>query len=337
MNDLRVLHVIKRLDVVGGAERIVSELVRSSELHHVLVYDGGEPFFALGERSPIRARGLLHALLKIAALRASYDRVHLHLFPSIYLSLFLGRKSIIHEHNTHNRRRGVPVLRFVEQAIYARAGSIIAISEGARRSLGEWIGAIDRIKVVPNFTVDLPHSESAIQSPIPLGCRSILMVASFTEQKRQDLLISAAELLPNDIHLVFAGSGPTLRACKELADSRGLADRVHFLGSVSNVAPLYKHASICALISHWEGFGLVVLEAAKQGKPTVVSDVEGLRDLNSDSRFLFRGGGAHGLARTLLHALDASEDPEVAKASKTLAADFSFSGYLEKLNEIYKI
>lgn len=57
MSSGRTLHIIKRLDVVGGAERIVAELVRTQADHDVLCYGGGDSFYDLGDSTLFRAPG----------------------------------------------------------------------------------------------------------------------------------------------------------------------------------------------------------------------------------------------------------------------------------------
>lgn len=332
-----VLHVVKRLDLLGGAERIIAELVRNNPAHDVLVFGGGESFFDLGKAYPIRARNMAHAIWVCFRLRHQYTNFHLHLFPAIYLSLFLGNRSIIHEHNTHNKRRAIPVFRPIERCVYGRARSIIAISPAVKTALQDWVGTRPLIHVLPNFVATFPD---APQTPkdIPLGTgESILMVARFSAAKRQDLVIRALAHLPARIHVVFAGDGPNLNSCRDLATELGVADRVNFPGSVANVASLYLAADLCVLISHWEGFGLVVLEAAQFGKACVVSDVEGLRDVSPDPRLLFSGDDPKDLADIILKGLNLAKSDNVRRALLEYAKSFGIGEYVVHLNEVYNI
>lgn len=331
----RVLHVIRRLDIAGGAERIVAELVRNEQHYDVLVYKGGDSFFDLGGRNVIRARNIVHALWLCMSLRARYETFHLHLFPSIYFSLFLGKKSIIHEHNTHNARREKAIFRPVEWLIYRRARSVLAISEATRTALQGWIGKRLRIHVQHNFVAPVSMAQVIADTPRSGGSKHLVMVASFTAQKRQDLLIRAMVGLPEGVHVSFAGTGPTLDACKSLADNLGLIHRVCFLGAVSDVSTLYTGADLCVLVSHWEGFGLVVVEAAQFGVPTLVSDVEGLRDICPDPRLLFKGEDPSVLAGQIQRLLS-SEEARVSKQElQVFATKFGIEDYVKRLEDFY--
>lgn len=331
----KILHVIKRLDVAGGAERIVAELLRHEPDHDVLVFNGRDSFFNLGGRDVIRASSIPHALWLCLRLYGRYDIFHLHLFPAIYFALLIGKKSIIHEHNTHNRRREFAVFRLIEWLVYRRARSVFAISEAAKNSLRGWIGPRPKIHVLPNFVAPLPAAAGRKEVATRPLCKQVLMVASFTPQKRQDLLIRAISLIDEDVHLSFAGVGPTLESCKILARSLGQCHRVTFCGAVADVGALYSNADLCVLVSHWEGFGLVVVEAAQHGVPTVVSDVDGLREICPDGDLLFKGQRSDDLALHIQQVLSGRKCKISAEELRQFAARYSLWEYSSKLKSLY--
>jgi glycosyltransferase involved in cell wall biosynthesis len=331
----RVLHVIKRLDIVGGAERIVAELVRKLPHHDVLVYGGGDSFFDLGTREVMRAKNILHALWLCVALRGEYSTFHLHLFPSIYFAFILGKKSIIHEHNTHNARRNHAIFRPIEWLIYRRARKVLAISEATKTALQCWVGQGPNIHTLLNFVPPIFKVPAQVDMPRPCDQKHLVMVASFTMQKRQELLIRSMCALPEGVHVSFAGIGPKLDACKSLVEELGLSHRVNFLGAVSDVAALYADADLCVLLSHWEGFGLVVIEAAQCGVPSLVSDVEGLRDVCPDPCLLFKGGDAIALAKQIDQILSREITKVNSQELLDFASKFGIEGYINKLESIY--
>ena len=334
LRKFRVLHVIRRLDIVGGAERLASEMARLEVSHDILIFDGLEPYFDLGTAKCFRAKSMLDAILLCIKMRNKYDRFHLHLFPAIYFGLILGPRAFIHEHSTSNRRREHLLFRALEWFIYRRVRGVIAISQATADSLIEWVGAGPKIYVVPNFVVTLPKPKKdlSLERKKPL----ISMVASFRHPKRQDLLIRALEYLPSSCHVMFAGSGPLLEPCQRLARNIGVESRVTFLGSVSDVAALYDHSDLCVLVSHWEGFGLVVLEASQFGTPSVVSDIEGLRDISPDDGLIFRGGSPLALAKKITECLELANDHTFQGFLKAYASKFDFPSYMEKIESVYE-
>jgi glycosyltransferase involved in cell wall biosynthesis len=91
-----------------------------------------------------------------------------------------------------------------------------------------------------------------------------------------------------DAHLLLVGSGGgSLDDCE--ADARrfvaeqGLAGRVTFVGAVANVHEYLKAADIFVFPSHFEGFGLSILEAMAVGLPMVCTRVGVAADLEGTS------------------------------------------------------
>jgi len=104
------------------------------------------------------------------------------------------------------------------------------------------------------------------------------MVASLRHQKDPFTLIKAAELLGEGYRIVFVGEGELQQNAMEFAEARQVKN-VTFLGKRLDVPSLMKGADVFVLSSLWDGFGLVVVEAAATGVPIVASDVSGLRDV----------------------------------------------------------
>jgi len=81
---------------------------------------------------------------------------------------------------------------------------------------------------------------------------------------------------PQPIHLVIGGDGPSRKIFEALGKAC-LHERVRFLGRIPEPELLYAASDIFALPSHEEGFGLVFIEAAFHGVPSVGADVGGVR------------------------------------------------------------
>ncbi len=78
---------------------------------------------------------------------------------------------------------------------------------------------------------------------------------------------------------MLVGDGPDYGRTQALVHELGLADRVHFVGVVDEVAPLLSAADLLLLPSETESFGLVALEAMASGVPVVASRVGGLPEV----------------------------------------------------------
>ena len=114
---------------------------------------------------------------------------------------------------------------------------------------------------------------------------TIVYVGRLRRYKRVDFLLEAIAKIP-DAHLLVAGRGEEEGALRDLADRMGIADRVRFLGFVSDLerASLLQRAWINVTASSAEGWGLTVIEAARYGTPTVAMAAGGLTEAVVDNK-----------------------------------------------------
>src|SRR5207237_8181353 len=99
--------------------------------------------------------------------------------------------------------------------------------------------------------------------------------------------VDAARYAPG-ASVLGAGGGASLDAMKRLALSMGVADRVRFLGRISDdrLPEVYAACDVFVLpsVSRLEAFGIVALEAMSTGKPVIVADIPGGREVIEDGR-----------------------------------------------------
>ncbi len=85
--------------------------------------------------------------------------------------------------------------------------------------------------------------------------------------KGPDDFLRMLALLPADFHGLIAGTGPDERSLMVLVDALGIRDRVVFTGLQMTSLKCYHAADALVMTSHYEPFGLVVLEATACGVP----------------------------------------------------------------------
>lgn len=359
---MRVLHVINSLRG-GGAEKMLCELlpelavrgiqlglltIRPLDLDNDLQRELAEvsELYALDSDNVYSPQ----AMFRLIPYTREYDIVHAHLFPSQYfvaLAKILSNKlqpAVTTEHNTHNRRRDHRLLRGIEKRVYSQYNRIICISRAAEENLARWLpGITDKTITIPNG-IELQRFTEA--KPIPLEKLSlslkqyryfILMVARMTEQKDHRTVIEAISKLPEDCCLLLAGDGPLMQ--EHIAYSRELdvTDRVFFLGLQRNIERIMKSVDVCVVSSHWEGFGLVVVEAMASGVPVVASNVPGLSEVVGQAGCLFPVGDAESLASILLGLFDNNERcSHYVELGQARAREYSIQLTAERYIQVYQ-
>ncbi|MBJ7243644.1 MAG: glycosyltransferase family 4 protein [Solirubrobacteraceae bacterium] len=158
----------------------------------------------------------------------------------------------------------------------------IVPSAGVRRDLAR-LGIDPRsVTVCHNGAdhIEVPATPDASPSEQP----TLVYVGRLRRYKRVDLLLTVIAEIP-DARLLIAGRGEEEGALRDLADDLGIANRVSFLGFVSDEerAILLQRAWINVTASSAEGWGLTVIEAARYGTPSVAIAVGGLTEAIIDN------------------------------------------------------
>lgn len=136
-----------------------------------------------------------------------------------------------------------------------------------------WIGRFER-------------TQGAEYRPIPE--RFFLSVTRLDKGDRYKGIATTLEafamLEDESLHYVIAGHGDDVGFLKEVVARLQVAERVHFLGTVSDgvLADLYRTCIAFVLPSGKEGFGIVFLEAMYFGAPVIAAAAKGALDVVQD-------------------------------------------------------
>jgi glycosyltransferase involved in cell wall biosynthesis len=131
-------------------------------------------------------------------------------------------------------------------------------------------------------SLDLPKRIARQRFELPLDHVLLGCAARLHPHKRLD---AAIQLLANEPcwHLALAGQGADEERLRLLADELKVADRLHFVGEISpqKMAGFLACLDVFVFPSQAETFGLAAVEAASAGIPSVVNDLEVLREVLS--------------------------------------------------------
>ncbi len=124
------------------------------------------------------------------------------------------------------------------------------------------------------------RSEARMRLGLPHDAFVVGTLARLEPHKGIRDLIEGAARVPDpsgQLRVVVAGEGSERPVLQQLATSR-LGERALFLGRVRDTADLYAASDVFALPSYLEGFGLVYIEAAFHGVPSIGTNVGGIPD-----------------------------------------------------------
>lgn len=356
---MRVLHVITSLRV-GGAEKLMVELLPAFNEKgigaDILLFNGEDTF--LKKRLTAKNVKIIQLtkdstfyynpfyIIKLVKIIRNYDIIHTHnTAPQLFCALvnvFCRKLLITTEHSTYNRRRNNKLFCLLDKWMYNKYENIICISIGVESKLREYLSRTDlKIKTINNGINLKKYEVYSIDDGIDdLNKVNLIMVSRFSLQKDQKTIIRAMSLLPENINLMLVGIGECEDECKLLVKELNLEKRVSFMGLRSDIAELLYKSDIVIQSSHWEGFGLAVVEGMASGKPVVASDVEGLSEIVNGYGLLFEKGNEYDLSKQIMSLVSSSElYNEVSKKCKQRAKYFSIenmiNGYIHTYKELY--
>jgi glycosyltransferase involved in cell wall biosynthesis len=164
--------------------------------------------------------------------------------------------------------------------IYPRMDRVISCSVSAEESLRGLIPSVGSVlSTIPNFA-SASAVEARLSEPVPAWAEAVLReptvigAGRLAQEKGFDLLIAAhAHLRARGArhHLLIVGAGPEEARLRAQIRDLGVGDTVFLPGHVDNPYPLMKRATVFALSSRHEGFGMVLLEAMHCGTPLVAA------------------------------------------------------------------
>jgi Glycosyltransferase len=197
-------------------------------------------------------------------------------------------------HEGWGTAQGRRILRFFVERSVRRADHVITISEFSRNGLVHLLG-VPREKVSVTYLAAAQHLETEpMRAPSEYdpadGAPYILAFSALPSHKNIARLVSAFEqiqdLVPHSLVVIgnLPGNEDDRRALERKA-----GPRIHFTGYLpdADVATALKGASLFALPSLYEGFGLPVIEAQRAGIPVTCSRVAALPEVAGDAAFYF--------------------------------------------------
>lgn len=300
---MKLVYCISATHNSGGMERVLANkanylAARGYDITVVTTDQRGlSPFFPLDGRIRCVDLGvnyetnngksflnkLVHFPFKQWRHRRRLSRVLREIRPDVTVSMFCNDATFLPSIKDGSRKvLEIHFSRF-KRLQYDRKGLWRLADVWRNRNEADVVARFDRFVVLthedsrywgnqPHIVV-IPNAQTfACDAPAPLEAKTVVAVGRLTYQKGFDLLLQAWARACRRVsgwQLAIVGDGELRSALSAQAESLGLAGCVTFVPATKDVVAVYRDASVLAMSSRYEGFGMVLLEAQTVGLPVV--------------------------------------------------------------------
>lgn len=356
-----ITHVITTIDR-GGAEKHLLQLASAQtskglKVRVIFLKGSGElirEFEAGGclVESNLANKSILSQILRLRKILSGDSRViHAHLPRAELLTTISSRsKFVVSRHNAEKFFPGAPdfISRLLSRHVASKTYACIAISMAVKEFLSrsrEW-PSFPEITVIhygvqrKALNLSLAKSQLLKNLGIPSSSNVIGTIARVVPQKDYPTLLRAFKIVsgkyPNSF-LVSVGEGYLQSQMNQLAIELGISEHIKWVGKVENVEDYLQLFDCFVLTSLYEGFGLVLLEAANAGLPIVASEISAIPEvLGREYKYLAHPGDYEQFATLIIQSLNDKSSSELAKFNQGIMNNFSVEKMLEKTLATYR-
>ena len=352
MNKIKLLHIIPTLRF-GGAERFVIDLVNHLDKDvyepHILLFKDDQPLahelkkhvtVHIAEKTGKLGLDLFGKLGDIIE-KIEPDIVHTNLFGGdVWGRIVAHRRGIPVFTTEHNINVSEGWLKHrVKQLLNDYSDEYSCPSQAIASYMQEEYGAPDNIHVI-RYGIDLNRFTS-IKREVKLSRPRILLLGRLVKQKGHITALQALAHLKNyDWQLDVVGSGEEESWLRQMVADLELSDRVHFHGATADTPTAYKRADIVLVPSHWEGLGMVVMEAMASERVVIASKTGGIPEMidHKKNGLLVEPQHVDDLKDALVWTFENQKAALLlAKAARKKArAEFGMETMVNKYDELYK-
>lgn len=194
---------------------------------------------------------------------------------------------------------------------------------------------------------DTPINEQKLRADYGFNKEHFILVqvARLEKVKDHQLAIEAVDTLiaqgNENLRLLFVGDGSLRADLQVIVQQKKLSPYIYFYGNVANVQPFYQLADAVLLTSTSESFPYVLLEAAREKKPLIATDVGDIAELIPSSKFgwLIEPGNRYSLQQAIREAMQMKKSGQLAQKGVALYAyakeQFTLENCVQQMYDVY--
>lgn len=223
------------------------------------------------------------------------------------------------------------------------AQKIIAISQQTKEDIIRFINVEpNKIEVVYQSVSPVFFERNYLKDVLAkynVSKNFILSVGTLEPRKNQLAILRAIHSEKSDIQIVFVGKQTSyLNKMNDFVRENKLSKRVLFLNNIpeNHLACLYQNAQLSVYISHFEGFGLPVIESMASGCPVITSNVSCLPETAGGAAILCTPNNVGELGNQINSLLENENlRNELIQKGKERARLFHPEYFAEKMISLY--
>ena len=226
--------------------------------------------------------------------RQNYEIIHLH----TPIAAFIGRlaahtlniKNVIYTVHGFHFYRGAPLVNWLvyyplEWIAMRWTDQLITINQEDYEIARKMASNRTKVYKVNGVGLDLikysKGSLSKIRRELRLSDKDfvVTIIGELNRNKNQMQLIKAIESLDDKFKVIIVGDGQNKNVLKKYVNLKKLESRVKFLGIRMDINDIISASDVMASMSYREGLPRNIMEGMAQGKPFIVTNIRGNRDI----------------------------------------------------------